>query len=30
MGTDISEEDEKCILELGTQIVELSDYREEL
>lgn len=30
MGTEISEEDEKLILELGTQIIDLSDYKEEL
>lgn len=30
MGTEISEEDEKYILELGSQIIDLSEYREEL
>ncbi|EGR29221.1 hypothetical protein IMG5_160580 [Ichthyophthirius multifiliis] len=30
MGTEISEEDEKFILELGSQIVDLSEYKEEL
>ncbi|KAL4471492.1 hypothetical protein ABPG74_008385 [Tetrahymena malaccensis] len=30
MGTEISEEDEKYILELGSQIVDLSEYRQEL